>query len=216
MKKVAVVLSGCGFMDGSEIHESVACLYALEEAGVEYECIAPDIDQVRTINHVTGEETKEVRKVLVEAARISRGKIKAIHEASEKNYDAAIYPGGFGAASNLCNYFRKEVKHEVQKDVLAFAKAMAKACKPQGFVCIAPVLIPKIYGQGVELTVGNDKKTKVVLQEMGGVPLDVESGGVIVDEAHKVVSTPAYMSEKNILGVFLGVRKVVEEVLKMV
>ena len=35
MKKIGLLLSGCGVNDGSEIHESVISMLALDRAGVE-------------------------------------------------------------------------------------------------------------------------------------------------------------------------------------
>src|SRR3990167_6911820 len=127
-KPIAVILSGCGFMDGSEIHESICTLLALDKAGAHYQCLAPDVKQTRVINHLTKKEIpNETRQVLVEAARIARGNIKDIKTANPNDFAAAIYPGGFGAACNLSDFASQGAQSTVQADVLAFAKAMAKA-----------------------------------------------------------------------------------------
>ena len=76
MKKVAVVLSGCGHMDGAEIQESVLSLYFIEKYGLSYEVFAPDIEQYDVINHYIKKTVAEKRNVLVESARIARGKIR--------------------------------------------------------------------------------------------------------------------------------------------
>src|SRR3990167_9599957 len=123
-KKVAVILSGCGVFDGSEIHEAVSTLLALDLAGAHYECFAPNISQTRVVNHLTNETTNETRNVLVEAARIARGKIHDIKKAKIENFDAAIYPGGHGAALNLCNFGTKGADMEINADVFHFAQAM--------------------------------------------------------------------------------------------
>lgn len=216
MVKVAVVLSGCGVMDGSEIHEAVACLYALEEQGVSYQCVAPDIEQRRVVNHVTNETMEETRNVLIESARIARGKIKALSEVSEKDFDAAIYPGGFGAALNLSDFAINGSSHHVDQQVLTFADSMAKANKPQGFACIAPVIIPKIYGPNVKLTIGADIETIAVLTEMQGKHQLAKADEVVVDIDHKVASTPAYMSAKNIREVFSSFKHLAEKVISMI
>lgn len=41
------------------------------------------------------------RNVLTESARIARGKITDLAKLTAVNHDAAIFPGGFGAAKNL-------------------------------------------------------------------------------------------------------------------
>lgn len=216
MKKVAVILSGCGVFDGSEIHEAVCTLLALDLAGAEYTCFAPNISQSQVINHLTREAKNETRNVLEEAARIARGKICDIKKANANECDAAIFPGGFGAASNLCNFVEKNADMVVQPDVLAFAQAMKKSEKPLGFICIAPVMISKIYGPGVEQTIGYDEDTKSAIEAMGGKHIGCSVTHAITDQKHKVVSTPAYMLAQSIGEAFTGVSQLVKEVLEMV
>ena len=78
MKKVAVLLAGNGVYDGAEINEAILTLLHIAKNGATYQCFAPDIEQLHTINHLTGEEMSEKRNVLVEAARIARGDIKRL------------------------------------------------------------------------------------------------------------------------------------------
>jgi len=126
MKKIAVVLSGSGFLDGAEIQESVITMLALDRAGVSYQCMAPDMEQMHVVNHFTGEVAEgEQRNVLVEAARIARTKIIDIAQANPNDYDAVIFPGGYGAAKNLSNFAVKGATSLVQTDVLQFARAFA-------------------------------------------------------------------------------------------
>ncbi len=215
MKKVAVILSGCGVFDGSEIHEAVCTLLALDLAGAEYQCFAPNIPQTQVINHLTRETKNETRNVLEESARIARGKIRDIKEANTNEFDAAIFPGGFGAASNLCDFTKKNTDMSVNADVLAFAQAMKKAEKPQGFICIAPVMISTIYGPGIEHTIGYDDATKSAIEKMGGKHIGCSVTKAVIDQKHKVVSTPAYMLAQGIGEVFTGVSQLVKDVLEM-
>lgn len=215
MKKVAVILSGCGVFDGSEIHEAVCTLLALDLAGAEYQCFAPNIAQAQVINHLTREMKNETRNVLEESARIARGKIRDIKEANAKEFDAAIYPGGFGAASTLCDFTKKNTNMTVNADVLAFATAMKKCEKPQGFICIAPVMVSKIYGPGIEHTIGYDETTKSAIEKMGGKHIGCSVTKAITDQKNKVVSTPAYMLAQSIGETFTGVSQLVKEVLEM-
>lgn len=211
MKKIAIVLSGCGVFDGSEIHETASVLIALAQAGLPYQCMAANIEQTKVINHLTKEPSNEKRNVLVESARIARGNIIDINDAKIEDYAAAIYPGGFGATCNNSDFATKGAQMSVQKDVLHFAQAMAKANKPQGFVCIAPVLISKIYGPGVEQTIGCDADVAAKIAAMGGEPVKAKVNEAVVDQAHKVVSTPAYMLAKNPAEVFEGVQELVKK-----
>lgn len=214
-KKVAVILSGCGVYDGSEIYEATLTLLALDTADAKYQCMAPDMAQHHVVNHASGEEMGEKRNVLIEAARIARGNIIDLSKANPADYDALIIPGGFGAAKNLSNFAFKGTEMLVQKDVLAFSQAIHKAGKPVGLVCIAPVLAPLIFGEGTECTIGNDAATAAAITTMGGVHQDCAVDDIVIDEKRKVVTTPAYMLANRISEANRGISKLVNAVLKM-
>lgn len=214
--KVAVVLSGCGVFDGSEIHESVITLLALSCAGVTYQCMAPNINQAHVVNHLTGQITAgESRNVLVEAARIARGDIIDIATADSHDYAAVFFPGGFGAAKNLSDFAFKGSDCQIQTDVLRFAKAMAAANKPACYICIAPTMIPHIYGANTKLTIGNDQNTAQAIEDMGGEHVDCPVQEFVVDSNRKLVSTPAYMLAQNIAEAAAGIEAAVEATLAM-
>ncbi len=216
MKKVAVILSGCGVFDGSEIHESVLTLLALDRANAEYECLAPNIQQHKVVNHVTREiEPNAKRNVLIEAARIARGHILDLSRANPEDYDAVIFPGGTGAATNLCNFEEQGAACEIQPDVLTFARKMFADKKPMGFICIAPVMISKICGVSVKQTIGNDGKTAEAITAMGGHHVTCSVTDMVVDEEYKVVSTPAYMLARRITEAQAGIDALVQEVLAL-
>ena len=215
--KVAVVLSGCGVFDGAEIHESVLTLLALSRADIRYQCLAPNVPQAHVINHLTGElSANESRNVLVEAARIARGQILDIAQANASDYDAVFFPGGYGAAKNLSDFAFKGANASVQADVLRFAQAMAKAKKPACYICIAPAMIPLVYGPNTQLTIGNDADASSAINTMGGQHICCPVQDIVVDEAHKVVSTPAYMLAENIAQAATGIEKAVHKTLAMV
>ncbi len=216
MRNVAVILSGCGVFDGSEINESVFTLLEIEKNGARYQCFAPDIPQAQVVNHLTGKVVEnETRNVLVEAARICRGNIKDVQQARASDFDALIFPGGFGVAKNLSNFADAGVDCKVNIDVLRFAKAMADNHKPIGFICISPVMIPKIYGSGVQETIGNDEETAQAIAAMGGVHKKCPVTEIVYDEKHRVVSTPAYMLAGNMLEAYSGIEKLVKKVLEI-
>ena len=212
MKKIAVILSGCGVYDGAEIHESVLTLLALEQNQLDYQCFAPDIEQMHVINHLTGEVSdKETRNVLVEAARIARGNIKDLKEANAEDFDAAVLPGGFGAAKNLCDFAVKGSDCTVNADLQQFIKAMADAKKPVGFICIAPAMIPKIYGADCKLTIGTDKDTAEAINAMGGIHTNCPVEDIVYDESHKVITTPAYMLAGSVSEAASGINKLISK-----
>jgi len=214
-KKVAVILSGCGFKDGGEIYEATLTLLALDEADAVVQCFAPDMPQMHVINHLTGEEMPESRNVLVEAARLARGNVKPVTEARVADFDALVIPGGFGAAKNLCNFAVKGSDMTVQPDVLAFAKGMHAAGKPVGLVCIAPAMAPKIGGAGTQFTIGNDAGTAAAINAMGGRHVECAVEDCVVDRERKIVTTPAYMYPARIREARVGIKKLVDAVLGM-
>ena len=214
-KKIAVILSGCGVYDGAEIHESVITLLRLDQRGAQVQCFAPNIAQLHVINHLSGEEMPESRNVLVESARIARGNIKDIREASVDDFDALIVPGGFGAAKNLSNFAVEGAACSVQPDVLALTEAFAEAGKPVGLICISPALAAKIYGPGVTCTIGNDAETAAAMNKMGATHADCAVSDIVEDKARKLVSTPAYMLAQSISEAASGINKLVDRVLEL-
>ncbi|WP_065188843.1 isoprenoid biosynthesis glyoxalase ElbB [Shewanella woodyi] len=217
MKKIAVLLSGAGVFDGSEIHESVLAMLALDKLGAEYQCFAPNINQMHVVNHLTGEvEAGEQRNVLIESARIARGEVKATDELDIAIFDGLIIPGGFGAAKNLCNFATNGSDCEVSPEVSVFIREFVEASKPVGFICIAPIMIPRLYGEGVNGTIGSDLETAQAFNLMGGTHQEAEVQEIIVDEERKVVSTPAYMLAGSISEANIGIEKLVKKVLELV
>ncbi|CAI2421658.1 Sigma cross-reacting protein 27A [Serratia ficaria] len=168
MKKVGVVLSGCGVYDGAEIHEAVLTLLALDRAGAQAVCFAPDKPQLHVINHLSGDEMPERRNVLVESARLARGQVQPLAQADAAQLDALIVPGGFGAAKNLSNFAAAGAECQVDEDLARLTQQMHKANKPIGFMCIAPALLPKLLDRQVRLTIGNDPDLGEVIDAMGG------------------------------------------------
>lgn len=212
-----MVLSGCGVMDGSEIHESVLTLLALSKAKAEAVCLAPNTDQLHVVNHLTGVETKEKRNILVESARIARGKIKDIQEVRAGEVDALIFPGGYGAAKNLCTFAVDGTDCKVHPEVARLVREVHQAGKPIGALCIAPALLAKIFeGSGVELTVGKDRAAAEQLEKLGSRHHECGVNEIWVDADHKIVTTPAYMLAQNIDEAWQGIEKLVSEILKLV
>ncbi|MNH00465.1 Enhancing lycopene biosynthesis protein 2 [compost metagenome] len=215
MKNVGVVLSGCGVYDGAEIHEAVLTLLALDRAGAQAVCFAPDKSQLHVINHLTGDEMPEERNVLVESARIARGNIRPLSQADAGQLDALIVPGGFGAAKNLSSFASEGAECWIDKDLAKLTQQMYKANKPIGFMCITPALLPKLLDQQVRLTIGNDPDLGEVIDAMGGEPVVCPVDDIVVDIENKVVTTPAYMLAKSIGEAADGIDKLVSRVLDL-
>lgn len=212
-KMIAVVLAGCGHRDGSEIHEATLTLWAIHKHGADFQCFAPDIPQHHVLNHLTGKEMNEQRSVLVESARIARGKIKNINQFKPSEFDALILPGGTGVAKNLCTYAFAGPNCTVNDDLARMIKAMHAAGKPIGALCIAPVILARVLGD-VELTIGQDQETARDLAAMGARPIPTAQGEIVVDRANKIVTTPCYMLQSRVDQIAEGAENLVKAVLE--
>ncbi len=216
MKQVAVILSGCGVFDGSEIHEACAALLALNRAGAEAVICAPTGPQMHVVNHLAGEpDPKDNRDILTESSRIARGEIKPLKEINTGKIDAVLLPGGFGAAKNLCTFAVDGTSCSVNTEVESFLKKMQTAGKPIGAMCIAPVILARVFGPDLKptLTIGNDPTTAGMINDMGAIHVDCPACDNVVDQPNKIVTTPAYMMAENISEVFTGAENFVEELL---
>ena len=211
--KVAVILSGCGVYDGSEIHEATLVLLRLDEAGIPYQCMAPNVEQMHVINHLSGEPMAETRNVLVESARLCRGDIIDLATAEPNDYAAVILPGGYGAAKNLCNFATAGAALEVNPEVARFIAAMHASHKPIGLICISPTMAPRLLGEGVECTVGrDDDPAAAAIREMGGVHRNCAVDRFTIDEKNNLISTPAYMLAGRISEAAAGITQLVKEI----
>jgi enhancing lycopene biosynthesis protein 2 len=213
--RVAVVLSGCGYLDGAEIHESVVTLLALDRAGAEVQCLAPDKPQRDVVDHRTGQAVAgESRNVLAEASRIARGQIRDVAEARADEFDAVILPGGFGAAKNLSSFAVEGPECSVDPGVERLLVDAHAAGKPVGLICIAPAIAARLF-PGVELTIGSDPDTAGALERMGAHHKACPVEAFVCDEKTRVVSCPAYMLGPGIKDVAAGIEGLVEQVLRM-
>ena len=215
-KNIAVILAGCGRFDGSEIHESVLTLLSITQNGANYQCFSLDLAQDHVTNHLTEATVSgESRNMLVESARIARGNVKTLEELDPSQFDALIIPGGNGVAYNLFDLALKGKDYSVNPLVKQACLGFTKQQKPIGFICIAPAMIPGIYGAGVELTIGNDKGTAQLLTELGAKHSQCKVDEIHIDRARLIVTTPAYMLAQNILEAYSGIKKLVDAVIKL-
>ncbi len=211
--KFAVVLAGCGVYDGAEIHEATLALLAIDQLGSTYQCFAPNMNQHHVINHITGEEMKENRNVLIESARIARGGIKDLKEFNANDFDAIVFPGGFGVAKNLASLAFDGANMNVNNEVEGAVKAMAESGKPIGALCIAPAVMVKIL-EGATVTIGQDPDTINVINELGGSHSITSHGDVIVDKKYNLFTTPCYMLDATISQIAEGAKNVIQKIIE--
>jgi enhancing lycopene biosynthesis protein 2 len=211
--KIAVVLAGCGFKDGSEIREAVLALTALSMNGADFECFAPskDFDEV---DHLTGELTGRRRNVLQEAARIARGKIESIDKLAAQSFDGLMLPGGFGVAKNLCTFATEGANCQVDPQVERAVEDFIQDRKPIGAICIAPALVAKVFQKhgGVRLTVGAESEASRAIASMGSKHMVSRADEIVIDLDHQVVTTPAYMyDDASLSDIFTGISKLARQ-----
>ncbi|MFH1937850.1 MAG: isoprenoid biosynthesis glyoxalase ElbB [Bacteroidota bacterium] len=214
MKNFAVVLSGCGVYDGAEIHEAVLTLLAIDKLGAAYQCFAPDMNQAHVINHLKGEESSETRNVLAESARIARGNIKPLRNFNPATFDGLIIPGGFGAAKNLCDWAFKGDSCTVNPDVEKAIRSTFKAGKPIGAMCIAPVILAKLFS-GTNLTTGQDPASGGFIEKMGNSYTQTSHGEVVIDHEKRLFTTPCYMLDASISQIADGAENIVREMMRV-
>ena len=220
--RIAVLLSGCGYLDGAEVREAVLALLALDQHGASVQCIAPNALQHHVINHITGEPVPAAqRNILEESSRISRqGKCLDLAQARVQDFDALIMTGGFGVAKNCCSFAFKGAQANVRPDVAAFVRGFFDAKKPVGAICIAPVLVAlTLHGSAsAKLTLGNDAGCASAMTQLGQQYQNTQSAReVVIDEAHQLITTPAYMfDDAKLSDVFIGIERCVAEVLKRI
>lgn len=218
MAKVGVILSGCGVYDGSEIHETVISLLALDRAGAEVICMAPDMEQA-VVNHLTGEQVDGViRNVLEESARIARGDISDIAKVKAADLDALFIPGGFGAAKNLCDFAFKGSDCEAHPEVARLVREIVAAKKPLVAVCIAPALVAKVLGtdkMDPQVTIGTDTETAGAVSSMGATHVSCPVSEFVIDKENKIITSPAYMLASSISEAAEGIEKTVNALMEM-
>jgi enhancing lycopene biosynthesis protein 2 len=222
-RKIAVLLAGCGHLDGSEVREAVLTLLALDQHGAAFQCIAPNAPQFHVINHITGEPVAgALRNILEESSRIARvGQCLDLAKAKVADYDALVMPGGYGVAKNHCSFAFKGADAEVRPDVADFVRGFFDAKKPVGAICIAPALVALALHQvddSATLTLGNDAGVAAAMGQLGQQHQNTPNAReIVIDEAHKLVTTPAYMfDDARLSDVFVGIERCVAEVLKRI
>lgn len=225
--KIAVILSGCGVYDGSEIHETVLSLLEIEAQGAEYSCFASNVEQHHVINHLTGEEMPEKRNVLVEAARIARGAIRPLNELELSKFDALFLPGGFGVAKNFTKWAFSGPKGEILPEIKQVILTAVNKNMPIGALCMAPTTLAKAFENeniNATLTVGTTKSASPYdiaaisngMVSVGAKAAFSEVNGVVIDAKNKIVTSPCYMMDASISQIHKGIKRTVESLLGLV
>ena len=218
MKKIAVILSGCGNRDGSELQESLGLLLAIDRRGWQYQCFAPE-GFFEVVPHVDIEETEEEgtildieqRDIFVESARIARGNILPLDQYHASDYDAIAFPGGMGAARNLSTFAFDGPNMTVIDGVTDALLETFRAKKPILAMCIAPTILARVFGKNnATITLGAvDNQAARVAKGFGCNVVECGPTDVCVDEENRLLTTPAYMVATHISQIFDGAENMV-------
>lgn len=221
MKKIAVVLSGCGNRDGSELQETLALFLAFDRRGWQYQCFAPEgaFEVVSHIDsHLSDDDEEEgtlvdveQRDVFEESARVCRGNLLPIDAYRPSDFDALAFPGGMGAARNISTYAFDGPRMELVDSVHDAILDTYRAHKPIVAMCIAPMLLARALGRyGIRLTLGTTDNTAAQVARQLGCSTDA-CGPVAVcaDDEHRILTTPAYMAATRISEIFDGAEAMV-------
>lgn len=215
-KSIAVILSGCGVFDGSEIYETTLSLLALDQAGAEVQCFAPDMTQMHVLNYMTDEEMDEERNVLIESARLARGEIKPLSAYNAEDFDALFMPGGFGAAKNLSSFAVDGADCSVNEEVARAITSTHEAGKPIAALCISPAILAKLF-EGAKVTLGAESDfSKTIEEGLGANHVVTTHGEVVIDETLNLITSPCYMLEATISQIYDGAKNTVDALMKRV
>lgn len=227
MKKIGVLLHGCGVFDGTEIQEAVLSLLAIKEAGADYICFAPNINQHHVLNHTTGEEMNETRNILVESARIARGNILDIKDLNLADIDGLVLPGGFGTAKNITKWAFEGSNGEINADVAKLLVDAVQQGKPIAGLCMSPTTIAKALAQaGIKANLSVGTTAEASPYDIAAIAGGVSSLGhtheahtirdIAIDTTHKIISAPCYMMEGDIVAVNNNVKQAITAMMEMV
>ncbi len=211
MKKIAVILAGCGNRDGSETHETLSVLLAMDKRDMQYQCFAPQ-GEFSVYNHIEGTESGEKRNLMIEASRLCRGAIKPLNEYRVEDFDALVMPGGMGAAQNWSTFAYKGENMEVNAEIEKAVKQTYEAKKPIAAMCIAPMVLAKVLGENhIALTLGGKCDAADCAEKFGCRHIECASHEVAVDKENKILTTPAYMVATRISEIFVGGDNLIEK-----
>ncbi len=215
MVKAAVILSGCGYLDGAEIRESVLTLLYLDQANADSTIFAPDKQQLHVIDHINGtEDSNQRRNVMQESARIARGRISPLSKLDVNEFDILVIPGGYGVAKNLSDFATNGVNCTVDNDFKRVILGFIEQKKPIAAICIAPAVVAAAV-QGkypLTLTIGDDAGTAAAIEKFGCTHKNCATDDFVYDETYNIASCSAYMRDEKLQAVAAGIEKTILKV----
>ena len=211
--KIGILLSGCGLGDGSQIEEVMLTHLALDKYGVDYIAFAPNKVQYDVINHYTEKVQSEERNILIEAARIGRGRIKDIKDVKSEEIDAIILPGGLGVFKNLSTFTVDKSEFKVAGDVDKLVKDLYSDGKSICGMCSSTIIIAKsLYGIATDLRIATGNNAFIDLMKSLNVKVEnCSAEEIVIDRENNIITTPAFLASQNMNEIKSGIDKMVRE-----
>ena len=189
--KAAVILSGCGHKDGTEVHEAVLSFLAFAEVGIEYQCFAPE-------------------EMLFESEKIARDKLSPLTNLKCSDYDMLWMPGGMGAAKHLSTFEKDGNSCTVDSHLRKALEDFHNVKKPIVAICFAPVIVAKVFeGKQFRLTLGSNPNNSKILENLGAKPVSCKVNEYCYDEINHIYTTPAFMEPPNIKAFYGALTQIV-------
>lgn len=211
-KRVAVILAGCGNLDGNNIQETILLLTSIAREGAAFQCFAPDVEQHHVVDHYTRKEMPERRYVLHEAARMVQGDVQPLSKFNADDFDALVFPGGYGVVKNLCTYAIAGTNATVNAEVSDAIVAMHRAKKPLGAMCISPILLSLVLHHGT-ITLGATCDASKDAEAMGMTHREAKQDEFVEDKENLIFTTPCFMLPNDLARVWTGTSAMVKAIL---
>ena len=222
MNNCAVILSGCGSGDGSDVWETVLLSYLLNKKGINPLYFAPNWEQSEVVDHLNKTAAPDGRNVLKESARIAGEEIKEIESLSGKDFDALILPGGAGVVKNLSDLVGEtkkdylKPKPELQRLIREFYRRK----KPIGACGISAILVASALRDILEtpltITIGKDPELIRQVEGMGALNVLSRGTDAVIDSEHRLVTTPANLLKLKVTDLALSLENLVNGILELV
>jgi enhancing lycopene biosynthesis protein 2 len=136
--------------------------------------------------------------VLIESARIARGRIRPLSDAETSLLSGLIIPGGQGVVRNLMSGVGESGrKREADPEVARLVHVLLEQRRPIGTISLAGSLVATILGLPLEED-----------------PFSTPPTEIRIDEARGLVWTPGFLSGDRIADVARGIDAMAAEVVR--
>ncbi|KAL7302706.1 hypothetical protein TKK_0004760 [Trichogramma kaykai] len=232
-RKVAVVVSGCGDIDGSSILETTSLAVHLHRCGLAAELFGPDEETARFFDFRTRESYKNdetlwhkknrikvTRNTLSMAARLLvNHEVWPLEDLDYRRFKALVIPGGAGVGFILSNFLDAANTGIVNPNLKYKIEDFSKSKKPIGTISYAGILVAQVI-PGVRLTIGRSDGDAGLPRDLIGLAtafgaehVDKRADETCEDVERNVYSTPGLTVRTDPRpAIFDGIGKLVDAI----